>query len=53
MIKLCIWILRFNIAFKTLKEDAFLTDSGNWFPSLGAEYETDSSNIAVLNLATA
>ena len=38
---------------KTLREVAFLTDSGNWFHNLGAEEENERSNIAVFDLDTA
>ena len=46
-----IYSLTFRL--KTLREVAFLADSGNWFHNLGAENENEPSNIAVFDLGTA
>ena len=46
-----IYSLTFRL--KTLREVAFLTDSGNWFHNLGVEEENGRSNIAVFNLGSA
>ena len=46
-------IYSLTFLLKTLREDAFLTDSGKLFHNLGAEEQNEPSNIAVYDLGTA